>query len=95
MAIHSFVDHDAELFFTETILPRKKGWSGVGKIVKRKLDMLHYARELKDLFSPPSNRLESLDGEFAGCYSIRINDQWRVVFSWDSQPYDVRVIDYH
>ena len=95
MVIRSFRDHDAELFFSDAILPRKKGWSALGKVVKRKLDMLHYARELKDLLSPPSNSLESLSGELKGYYSIRINDQWRIIFKWDRQPYDVRIVDYH
>jgi len=57
--------------------------------------MLHYAKELKDLLSPPSNFLESLSGDLKGFYSIRVNEQWRVVFRWDNQPYDVRVMDYH
>lgn len=55
----------------------------------------NYASELKDLRSPPGNRLENLSGNLQDCYSIRINDQWRIVFKWDSQPYDVRIIDYH
>ena len=57
--------------------------------------MVHYARELKDLKSPPSNFLERLGGDLKGLYSIRINDQWRIVFGWDTQPFDVRIIDYH
>jgi len=57
--------------------------------------MLHYAKELYDLRSPPSNRLESLKGDLKGLYSIRINDQWRIVFGWDHEPFDVRIMDYH
>lgn len=57
--------------------------------------MLEYARDLKDLRSPPGNRLEALEGKWAGYYSIRINDQWRVVFGWDREPFEVRVVDYH
>lgn len=57
--------------------------------------MLDYAKELIDLQSPPSNRLEKLKGNLEGFYSIRINDQWRVIFKWDSQPYEVSVVDYH
>jgi toxin HigB-1 len=95
MVIRSFQDDEAEAFFYRGTLPRKKGWRSVIKIAKRKLDMLNYATALKDLMSPPNNRLESLSGSLKGFYSIRINDQWRIVFRWDKQPFDVRVMDYH
>jgi proteic killer suppression protein len=95
MAIQSFKDEEAEIFFTTGRAPRKKGWACVANIVKRKLDMLEYARELRDLLSPPNNRLESLEGNLMGFYSIRVNDQWRIVFRWNKQPYDVRIMDYH
>ncbi len=95
MAIRSFKDPDAEVFFFHGTRPRKKGWNSARDVVKRKLDMLQYARELMDLRSPPANRLESLKGNLEGFYSIRINDQWRIVFGWDQQPYDVRIMDYH
>jgi Txe/YoeB family toxin of Txe-Axe toxin-antitoxin module len=45
--------------------------------------------------SPPGNNLESLTGDLKGYYSIRINDQWRIIFGWDTEPYDVRIVDYH
>ena len=62
----------------------------------RKLVMLDGAESLADLRSLPGNRLEKLRGERAGQYSIRINDQWRVCFSWrGSDAYDVEVADYH
>ena len=58
--------------------------------------MLRYATELSDLRSPPGNRLEALKGRLRGCYSIRINDQWRVVFEWTAEgPSRVKVTDYH
>lgn len=95
MAICSFRDDETKEFFMSGALPRKKGWANVAQIVKRKLDMLHYSKELKDLLCPPSNRLESLSGNLKGYYSIRVNDQWRVVFKWDKQPCEVRVMDYH
>jgi proteic killer suppression protein len=57
--------------------------------------MLHYAFKLSDLRSPPGNRLETLKGRLDGRYSIRINDQWRVVFAWTSEgPSRVSVSDY-
>ncbi len=95
MVIRSFKDEDIEVFFRRGIQPRKKGWASAYKIAKRKLDMLDYAKELKDLRSPPGNHLESLFGDLQGYYSIRINDQWRIVFGWDQQPYDVCIVDYH
>ncbi len=58
--------------------------------------MLDYADQLDDLRSPPGNRLEALKGDLAGHHSIRINDQWRVVFRWtDTGPTDVDIVDYH
>ena len=57
---------------------------------------LFVIRRLRVIFVGPANRLEALKGEFAGYFSIRINDQWRVVFKWTSAgPSDVRVCDYH
>ena len=64
--------------------------------MKRKLDMLHYAGALGDLRSPPGNRLEALKGKMRGYQSVRVNDQWRIVFRWTSGgPTLVRVTDYH
>ena len=57
---------------------------------------LHDAAELKDLRVPPGNRLEALRGNRKGLHSIRINDQWRVVFRWQNgQAMDVEIVDYH
>ena len=62
----------------------------------RKLDMLNAAADLRDLRVPPSNRLESLKGKLAGCHSIRINDQYRIVFEWrDGNAAKVGITDYH
>ena len=61
-----------------------------------RLLQLDAATRLDDLRLPPSNRLEALKGDLAGHYSIRINDQWRVIFRWtDSGPSDVDIRDYH
>lgn len=95
MVIRSFRDDGTLDFFKKGRVPRGKGWGNVKSIVQRKLDMLDYAKELKDLRSPPGNRLESLVGNWVGYYSIRINDQWRIVFKWDNQPCDVQIVDYH
>jgi proteic killer suppression protein len=62
----------------------------------RKLDMINSAHVLSDLRSPPGNRLEGLRGDFRGLHSVRINDQWRVVFRWaEGAAHQVRVLDYH
>ena len=75
---------------------RVKAFSGFEKQARRKLDMLHHARDLADLQVPPANRLESLSGARNGQYSIRINDQWRVCFRFeDGNAFDVEIADYH
>jgi toxin HigB-1 len=61
-----------------------------------RLDMLEAAHRLVDLASPPGNRLEALKGEFRGLLSVRVNQQWRIVFRWENDgAYDVRLVDYH
>lgn len=96
MAIKSFGDKDTEKFFFEGKAKKGSGWLGVKKVASRKLDMIHYAARLDDLKSPPGNRLELLRGNLKGYHSIRINDQWRIVFRWTaSGPQDVRITDYH
>lgn len=61
-----------------------------------KLDMLNAAKDVLDLRSPPGNRLEALGGDLKGFHSIRVNDQWRIVFRWqDGNAYEVRLADYH
>jgi proteic killer suppression protein len=66
------------------------------RAARRKLLYLHDAAELRDLRVPPGNRLEGLKGNLQGFHSIRINDQWRVVFRWQNgNAFDVQVVDYH
>ncbi|MDP3913919.1 MAG: type II toxin-antitoxin system RelE/ParE family toxin [Bacteroidota bacterium] len=63
---------------------------------RRKLRMLNNSQNLSDLTIPPSNRLEKLSGTMKEFYSIRINDQWRIVFKWDNnQAKEVEITDYH
>ncbi len=96
MAIRSFADEAVETFFEQGRAGPRLGWKSVARVVARKLDMLNYADELRDLGSPPGNRLEALKGRWRGFHSIRVNDQWRVVFRWsDLGPVDVDVVDYH
>jgi len=74
----------------------KKFSAAVNKIGKRKLDMLHAAYNESDLRIPPSNRFEHLKGELNGFCSIRINEQFRVIFRFEnSNAYDVYIDDYH
>ena len=70
--------------------------AGLVRATLRKLDMVEAAARLDDLRVPPGNRLEALRGELAGMHSIRVNDQWRIVFRWcDGAADDVRLLDYH
>lgn len=83
----------------------EKIWSGeraaklpieIQKSGRRKLRMLNNSQSITDLRIPRSNRLEKLTGKLKGYYSIRINDQWRVIFMWkNSNAHEVKIIDYH
>ncbi|HVO31545.1 MAG TPA: type II toxin-antitoxin system RelE/ParE family toxin [bacterium] len=76
----------------------KAKWLGpdVRAAAARKLDMLNAAAGLDDLAAAPGNRLEKLSGDLKGFYSIRINDQFRVIFRWQNgNALDVKIIDYH
>jgi len=96
VAIQSFANPVVERFFSEGRLSKNVGWANVARVAARKLDMLDYAGVLRDVASPPGNRLEALKGELTGFHNIRINDQWRVVFRWtDSGPAEVDIRDYH
>jgi proteic killer suppression protein len=74
-----------------------KGFSfALAKIARRKLVQINNAGTLGDLAVPPGNRLEALKGQLAGKHSIRVNDQWRIVFRWTAAgPEDVEIVDYH
>ncbi len=96
MAIQSFAKPELKEFFETGKTPKKAQWQGLKKIVARKLDMLDYAHVLEDLKSPPGNCLEALSKELKGLHSIRVNDQWRIIFEWTDQgPAQVCVRDYH
>ncbi|MEO6288012.1 MAG: type II toxin-antitoxin system RelE/ParE family toxin [Dyadobacter sp.] len=70
--------------------------SEIQEIGRRKLRMLNNSQNLADLRIPPSNRLEKLSGNLKDFYSIRINDQWRIVFKWsDGNASEVSIMDYH
>ena len=68
----------------------------IQKTGRRKLRMLNNSQNLMDLKIPPSNRLEKLSGKLKEYYSIRINDQWRIVFNWENNnSHQVKIMDYH
>jgi toxin HigB-1 len=83
----------------------KKIWEGervksipveIQEVARRKLRMLHNSQTLADLLIPPSNRLEKLSGNLKGYYSIRVNDQWRIIFIWNNSKVEaVTLTDYH
>lgn len=97
MTIQSFGDETTADFFYDGTIPSKGcGWADISSVTARKLDMVDAAHELYDLRSPPNNRLKKLRGDLQGYYSIRINNQWRIIFQWTDQgPEGVLITDYH
>jgi proteic killer suppression protein len=92
--IKSFKSHETEGVYSRegsNKLPRD-----IQQVSLRKLRMLNNAKNLNDLRIPPANRLERLRGDREGQYSIRINDRWRICFTWqEGDAYDVEITDYH
>lgn len=92
--IKSFGDKETELIWQGVFslkLPME-----IQPIARRKLRMINNAQDLNDLMVPPANRLEKLSGNLKGSYSIRINQQWRIVFRWEhGNANDVKISDYH
>lgn len=93
--IRSFKGKFAEPILQGRAVP--KGFpADLAKVARRKLIMVDSVDFIEALNSPPGNRLERLKGNLAGKHSIRINDQWRIVFRWtDAGPEDVEIVDYH
>ena len=95
MAIQSFQDARAQAIF-EGRSPGKGFPADLIRSAKRKLEMLNAAVELNELRFPPGNRLELLSGDRRGQHSIRVNDQFRLVFFWTTAgPTEVAFVDYH
>ena len=91
--IQSFADKDTEDLF---VIESNCRFSTMARLALRKLFQMNRAGKLTDLAAPPGNRLKALKGKLAGFHSIRINDQWRIVFRWtDSGPAEVVIMDYH
>lgn len=77
--------------FISNKLPRE-----IQTVARRKLRMINSSIDINDLRIPPANRLEKLKGNLSDFYSIRINNQWRIIFNWENgNAYDVKIIDYH
>lgn len=96
--IQSFADAETEDIYNglNSKRARKRLDPIFYEIARRKLDMMEAAMDLIDLKIPPANRLEMLKGNLKGKYSIRINDQYRIVFAWGVQgPEQVKITDYH
>jgi toxin HigB-1 len=93
--IRGFRGKWAEMILNDRRIP--KGLPiGLAQVARRKLVQLNNAAALSDLAVPPGNRLEALKGDLVGKHSIRINDQWRIVFRWSTaRPNDVEIVDYH
>jgi len=92
--IVSFGNKDTEKIWAGERI--KKLPNEVQEIGRRKLRMLNNAQTMMDLTIPPSNKLEKLKGNLKEYYSIRINDQWRIIFKWNNgNAFEVEIVDYH
>ncbi len=92
--IISFGNKETEKIWNRIVV--KKPSKDIQNIGRRKLRMLNNSTDLSDLRIPPSNRLEKLIGDLKKYYSIRINNQWRIIFVWENgNAFDVEIIDYH
>ncbi len=91
--IRSFTCAETEALFNSRVVSR---FRNIERVARRKLLQLHAATDLNSLRIPPGNQLEVLKGDRKGQHSIRINDQWRVCFTWhDDGAYRVEIVDYH
>jgi proteic killer suppression protein len=92
--IKSFGDNESEKIWNG--IRSKKLPNEIQEIARRKLRIINNAQDVNDLRIPPANRLEKLKGNLDDYFSIRINDQWRIIFQWlNNDAYDVKIIDYH
>ena len=92
--IISFGDKNTEKIWNGIAV--KKPSVEIQEIGRRKLRMLHNSIDINDLKIPPSNRLEKLKGNLKDFYSIRINNQWRIIFKWENnKAFEVEILDYH
>ena len=91
--IKTFKCRDTQALFMDKAVSR---FNAIERVSRRKLLLIHRAKDLKDLLSPPGNRLEALKGNRKDQFSIRINDQWRICFQWEGgDAFQVEIVDYH
>ena len=96
--IRSFKNQGTEDIFNgvNSKFARRTCPQSIWRIASRKLDQLDSVESMAELRLPPGNQLETLRGDRSGQHSIRINDQYRICFTWqDSQPDQVEIVDYH
>ncbi|MFN5032429.1 MAG: type II toxin-antitoxin system RelE/ParE family toxin [Flavobacteriia bacterium] len=92
--IKTFGDKESEKIWNG--IRSKKLPNEIQDVARRKFRMLNNAQDVNDLRIPPANRLEKLKGNLEDYYSIRINNQWRIIFQWlNNDSYDVKIVDYH
>ena len=92
--IKSFGDKETEKIWNG--IQSRKLPAEIQNVARRKLRMINNAQNITDLRIPPANHLEKLSGNLSGLYSIRINNQWRIIFNWENDnAYEVQIIDYH
>jgi proteic killer suppression protein len=92
--IKSFGNKESEKIWNG--IQSRKLPSEIQNVARRKLRMINNAQNVIDLRIPPANHLEKLSGNFSDFYSIRINNQWRIIFNWENDnAYEVQIIDYH
>jgi proteic killer suppression protein len=92
--IKSFGDNESEKIWKG--IRSKKLPNEIQDVARRKLRMINNASDLNDLRIPPANRLEKLKGDLQAYFSIRINNQWRIIFKWmNNDAYDITIVDYH
>lgn len=92
--IKSFCDKETEKIWNGT--RSKKLPNEIQNVARRKLRMINNSQNINDLRVPPANRLEKLKGDLFEFHSIRINQQWRIIFKWENDnAYEVSIVDYH
>ena len=91
--IENFACAETEKIFRGQVSRRLP--NDIQRTARRKLLQLQAATQLLDMAVPPGNRLEALRGGRTGQHSIRINDQWRICFRWESGAHEVEIVDYH
>ncbi len=91
--IRTFADEDTEQVFNHR---HSRRYAAFERVAFRKLRQIHRVSRLEELHEPPGNRLEPLKGGREGQWSLRINGQWRICFTWrNGDAYEVEIVDYH